>query len=158
MRYKVNKRYPIIFSIMIVLICIVATALTLKYIHSISNRVCAISSYFSASVFGIVIYRQDLKASFTITDEYFNYIRGGIRAKVEWDSICRIEYSNVLKAKAFDCMIIYCGYGKLYIDYTVENYLELWELIIKRCEQQKDNITIDPKLYTILAKRLNKDI
>ena len=153
MSFVVNKRYPLLFGVMCLIICIGGIVFVLTFSRSFSNNVVTISAMSSAGVFAIIRYCQDLKASFTVTNDYFHYVRAGLNVKVSWDNICRIEYSNNMKVKALDCMILYCGQGKLYIDYTVEGYIELWTLIIRKCEQQPDDTTIDPQLYTVVSQR-----
>ncbi|MBR6649855.1 MAG: hypothetical protein IKL36_00420 [Clostridia bacterium] len=153
-RPKKNQVYCIII---VIILCIL-----LEIIHIIKYNPTRIRikrfgygfSVLGAGTFALITAIRDLKASIYVDNEILHYKRAGQYVKVRWEDIGRIEYSNHLKfVKGLDCMKIYTGSADLYIDYTVENYLELWEYIIDHYKKFAEDPNIDPKLCEMLAKR-----
>lgn len=127
------------------------------YKHSpfISNRIIGLSTCFTLLIPAMITTIQDLKSTIYVDGEFLHYKRSGKDIKVCWEDIGRIEYSNRLKfIKALDCMVIYTGSGLLYIDYTIENYLQLWQFIISNYQQLASEPNIDDQLILILKKRI----
>lgn len=149
---KKSQAYSIIF--LCILITIVGVFLFHKYITTISIRTIGLCSCSIVIIPLIITAIQDPKSTIYVDGELLHYKRAGQDIKVRWEDIGRIEYSNRLKfVKALDCMIIYTGSGLLYIDYTIENYLQLWQFIISNYQQLASEPNIDDQLNIILSKR-----
>lgn len=146
MEFRPNKKqvFLIISSVIIIVLC--GTVLILKSDFQLSNKITALSSSGVIVIPSIVTLAYEMKSFICVNDEFLHYNRSGKNVKVRWSDIGRIEYSNPVKVKCFDCMIVYSSQGLLYIDYTIKNYMKLWRIIVMNYSKYGDEPNIDCKL------------
>lgn len=157
MKYYCNKKKVILLLLVILVICGIGIGFSIKWIPSIS--ICAVCISTIAMLCGVAFINvlSNLKAELIIEKDYIESKRGNKSVKLFYKDIQSIKYRGIKLIPVFDIIAIFAQNGKMiFIDFNFENYLHLWEQVVKRCLEANRNINIDKTILSRISKTMKK--
>lgn len=154
MKYYCDKKKVVLLLFVIISIGGIGIGLSIKLIQSIS--ICAVSVLTTTILCGGVFINvlSNFKAELIVEKDYIESKRANKSVIIFYKDIQSIKYRGTKLVPVFDIIAIFSQNGKMiFIDFNFENYLYLWEQVIKRSLDEKENINVDQTILRKIRKR-----